>query len=751
MGLRLKIFLPLAALILGLCAYGWWVWLPTSIAYSAKLANAQQARTLGSVAEGVVPLMLENQLANIYDNLDKVREANPDWVQLVLLDSNQQHLYPFDAEALMPTSDTHYHIRQPVVADVVIGEIIAVYDFSQAADDIRTQGTQLLLLMLAGLVLVGVMLGGVMHLFVLRPVHLLATASNALSEGDYDTALPNTRPDEIGTLVTSFANMRQTIQESQASLAENNKQLLKEKERAEAANLAKSDFLANMSHELRTPMNGIIGLSQMLLDTSLNEEQSESIRAVYRSSEGLLLLLNDLLDFSKIEADELTLEDIPFNMHRTLKECLDLLEPLATRKQVRLDYQYSPVAPNHIIGDSARIRQIVTNLVGNAIKFTDEGFVKLDISAQRHNEHQATISFRIDDTGIGIPPEHTHHIFEKFTQANTSTARKYGGTGLGLAICKKLVGLMGGEIGVDSVSGRGSSFWFTLPVTLPDSETIDYLKEQQTATTTLKQGALPAPILNKRLIVIDDHPINLLFAKKLLVKLGFEYIDTAHNGKLALEMINQNQYDMIITDCQMPEMDGYEVSRHIREREAGTDKRIPIAAMTANAMVGDRDKCLEAGMDDYLSKPINTDKLTDVLLRWLSDTETDRVLPTEGESDENSADNDNNTLPVDEEHLSLMIGDDPEERAEIIDMFLELSEEGLNQLHTLTGSHTVEDWKKTTHRLKGSAANFGATRMSEHCKKAELDYEAEPHIKQQLLNDITSSFNEVKGYLKQVS
>ncbi len=381
------------------------------------------------------------------------------------------------------------------------------------------------------------------------------------------------------------------------------------KEQAEYANRAKSEFLANMSHEIRTPMNGIIGLTRLLVDEDhFSVDQDQSLQAILKSSETLLFLLNDILDFSKIEAHELALESLPFNLKGNLQNVVHLLSPMASKKGIVVNYRYNNDIPASVIGDPTRIGQIITNLVGNAVKFTDKGHVTLSVSAQkRETEGDYIYFFAIEDTGIGIPPEVQARLFTKFSQGDASTSRKFGGTGLGLAISKSLTEMIGGHISFISTPGQGSVFTVEMPFKKADVEVVWNDK----ARTSQKKSHSANDFSRCRILVVDDHPVNMLFARKLLRTMGFTRIDEAVNGLEALQKLGNDDknYDLVLMDCQMPEMDGFEACRKIREREqAEGQERVPVIAMTAHAMEGDRDLCLQAGMDDYLSKPVNPDK-----------------------------------------------------------------------------------------------------------------------------------------------
>lgn len=540
--------------------------------------------------------------------------------------------------------------------------------------------------------------------------------------------------------ITHFAAIERDI--TVRKMFEN--ELLRAKKKAEEANKAKGDFLANMSHELRTPMNGVLGMANLLRDTKLNTEQHGYVDTLCHSGESLLMLLNDILDFSKIEAGELTLEEIPFNLNGLLHETVRLLEPLAKKKGLEISYYYASSTPDCVVGDPARIRQIVTNLLGNAIKFTENGSVRLGIGSRR-TDNGVELEFRIDDTGIGIKAENLKKIFHKFTQADESTTRRFGGTGLGLTICKLLVEEMGGEIGVESTYGKGSSFWFCLPLAIAsEEETSRIMGENKHAKEELREKL--KEFSRQRVLVVDDHPINLFFAKKLLAKFGLSSVDTAESGKDALNLIENGRYDLVITDCQMPEMDGYEVARIIRKDLKNT--HMPVIAMTANAMVGDKDKCIAAGMDDYISKPINESRMAEVLAKWLGRKEDHDtpVLQLEQDKIETALVKSNGEPPVDMAHLSMFVGDDPEEKKFIVNMFLEHAERDLKNLATHLADKNHVEWKKTAHKMKGSAANFGAAPLSRICKAAEEGHESAEAEKKALYLSIRAALDEVKTF-----
>jgi signal transduction histidine kinase/ActR/RegA family two-component response regulator len=397
---------------------------------------------------------------------------------------------------------------------------------------------------------------------------------------------------------------------------------------AQAATATKSNFLATMSHEIRTPMNGIIGMTDLLLESPLSDAQREQLVTVQRSGHALLAIINDILDFSKVEAGKLVVEWLPTELKSAVDDVMQLLRPRALEKGLELSVEYAPGIPDAIETDPGRLRQVLTNLVGNAVKFTEAGRVRILVDV---DSGSSKLRFRVVDTGPGIPADSQKHLFQPFTQLDVSTTRRFGGTGLGLAICRQLVELLGGEIGVMSPAnerspggGPGSIFWFSLPATVPT-----------TVMRSPSRQATAAPVASQRsslcrVLVAEDNPVNQMVIRAMLQKIGIEPTLVA-DGRQAVDAIAANPFDLVLMDCQMPVMDGFEATRIIRD---GSESRPVIVAVTANAMAGDAERCRAAGMDDYISKPISVRELRRVLSPWLDEVvvgESPQLTPRHSE------------------------------------------------------------------------------------------------------------------------
>ncbi|MGA2583429.1 MAG: ATP-binding protein [Tepidisphaeraceae bacterium] len=683
--------------------------------------------------------------------------------EVTALEQKDEFSTGIDAEAGDPLAAKPAPASKGPVGRVVVGLSTSSLHAAQSRQSFSTAMTTALAASVGGIAIY-LILGSWT-----RRLQRLADASQVIARGDFGAPIDDLHEDEIGRLARSFEQMRlavhlreQKLRNFTDTLQDQVKhrtlQLEKALAAAEEASKAKSMFLANMSHELRTPLNGVIGMVDLLLATETSAQQKRYCDVAKVSARSLLDLISDILDFSKIEAGKLELESTDFDLHGVADDVVRMMGPRAEQKSLKLACIIGPHVPRNAAGDPTRLRQILMNLLSNSLKFTERGEVTISISLVEQDASNAKLKFEVRDTGVGIPKDRLDRLFKSFSQVDASTTRKFGGTGLGLAISQRIVGMMGGTMGVESAEGKGSNFWFTAVLAKRF-----YVVQKNQRLIESSDKSSQQSLKGKRVLLAEDNEVNRMVAEELLKQAGC-VVTMVMDGRQALEETTQRRFDAVLMDCQMPVMDGFEATKQIRQREksSGGKDRLPIIALTANAIKGDREICLAAGMDGYVTKPIDPPALFAALRECISRDGSESALatppaekspetpppariesPPPAPSAPPAPD-----LPVDFEALRRRCLGNRKVAASALAKFGDLLEPALEELNRHISAHDGKAARQAAHKLKGSAGNVSATSIQRVA--AELEKMAQVDLSQaeQTLNQLRVEADRLKLHIE---
>ncbi|MFH1157520.1 MAG: ATP-binding protein [Pseudomonadota bacterium] len=620
-------------------------------------------------------------------------------------------------------------------ADLVPGAVYIQLETGAGFEDMTRYAGQVNTVFTGSLLFLIGLLYFLLRRYVFEPTRVIKDVLDLRAVGNKDVYVSPIRADEIGEVGRALNTLLENQDRFKIEIRRSHAAAVKAGREAQKASEVKSQFLANMSHELRTPLNSSLGMMRLLMETSLSAEQRAMADTAFQSSRNLLAIVNDILDLSKIEADEMVLERIGFDVIYVFDSVIHTLKPLVREKHLRFDVCFKKEDFPYLVGDPLRLTRVLTNMVSNAVKYTDRGRVEFRAFCRKLDDGHVEVRCEVEDTGIGISRENIGRIFEKFVQADTSTTRRYGGTGLGLAITKELVGLMGGEIGVESEVDVGSTFWCTIPF-----EITDQLSEEKRFRKSKRvKGTVPPG--QARILVAEDHPLNQMYIKKLLEKFGIGYHELVDSGQKVVDKYREGSWDVILMDCHMPEKNGYDATEEIRTLEEKTGGHVPIVAMTANAMVGEREKCLRYGMDDYISKPLNIEEMLDILGQWM-------CFEKGGEKGPEQEPKTGINPPVNFPLLRAITQGNKEMEQEFVRVFVAQSDKNLKILEECCTRGDQKLWCETAHMFKGGSGVIGAEALSGLCEQGQ-HFEGSEEERLRLFGSIKREYERVKDFLRQ--
>ncbi|WP_298908035.1 ATP-binding protein [uncultured Aliiroseovarius sp.] len=611
-GVRFKLrsrFVALLASMMCICVLGLsYIWEPRL----TREMTASQVRNLDQnveiLSDALIPFLLQNQIGAVFETLSSMQRRYGNWETVVLTTPDGTRLYPLSEADPVVKPDIIQTSRTIAFEGKELAVLSVRVDISDDLGQIRRQVRYLTVLIavffLGALLVVGVLL----ERWIVKRAALLASAAQQLARGNYQAKIPPSSNDEIGDLTNSFSTMRATIKENEQSL-------IASRDEAQAAAEAKSRFLATMSHEIRTPLNGVIPIAELLLEQKLPKEQAQLIETIQESGKALKAIIDDILDITKMDEGKFVLHNDEISVGSLAQNVVGIFHVAAQNKGISLDLSVDAACPKAVMGDANRLRQILINLVGNAIKFTAEGGVTLSVTtAAKTSPLNCSICFEVSDTGIGISEQDQTQVFERFVQVDNRSNREFQGTGLGLSICNMLVAEMGGELSVDSREGEGSRFYFSLPFDTVDIECetqADVERAREVGSSQHQISAKPSSVL-----VVDDSKTNLKIAKVILRSLNHQ-VTTAESGEIAIDLMQIKQFDLVLMDVNMPGIDGLETTRRIRKGPLQM-VQTPIIGLSASAFAEDIEKCLDAGMNGFLAKPLSKTDLAATLSKHLA-------------------------------------------------------------------------------------------------------------------------------------